>query len=694
MHQAIYNQYKDASAFTVTIEEVTSTPEAGTDPVTYTSVMKFKIQKSGVPYVDAGLAGLDQKKYSAYTYDSATRKYNAYFDYGTPTLVDAATGLYSVTKTAAAFAPEQTNAQVYAYVVDDKLVSEGMQLYSNVTNVGKTYGDANAYVSAANVAGCERCHGTPYMKHGYRMAAVSGLPDFAGCKACHIDSRDGGHQGWQLLVDDPAAYAAQGGVLTAEQKTKYAYKRSVMNDVHMSHAMEFAYPQSMANCVTCHDGKLGAILTDANFNLTTCKSCHPMTAAETSSKRAPSLASRIQASPLDLIHTWDLGDPATASVACNTCHKAGGVARMFNQIHTGYNKTIYPAADGKKYSDYFSVAINEASFDAATNVLTVKFAGTETGDLPGLAVSNITPTVMVGLYGYDTKDFIVSAHGSVSGVRNLEWVYGTTHKRFTGSFADGVWTVTVNLSDWKDMMTAGKVKRAELVVMPKLLNAAGATVALNAATKTFDLTKNAIDATYFKAIVDPAKCNKCHEALATTFHSGDRGGSVVTCRTCHTVREGGGHLEMQSRSIDSYVHAIHSFQAFDIKNVDFADAVQKMEYEHHTESTYPNFTIFNCESCHNAGTYNIPDQTKSMPGVLSASAVTKNWDRAVGTYPSYVTGPASRACGACHRADKINEDDAAGLASFFAHTGAFSTQLVANTGVYDAAIEKIMAEFK
>jgi len=48
---------------------------------------------------------------------------------------------------------------------------------------------------------------------------------------------------------------------------------------------------------------------------------------------------------------------------------------------------------------------------------------------------------------------------------------------------------------------------------------------------------------------------------------------VVACRVCHTTLNGGSHLEMQSRSIDSYVHAIHSFQAFDVKNVDFSNPI-------------------------------------------------------------------------------------------------------------------------
>ena len=107
--------------------------------------------------------------------------------------------------------------------------------------------------------------------------------DFYTCKACHLDNGKGGHFEWQLLVDDPALAAdfLAGKVkLTAEQEAKYGYKTTLMNDVHMSHSMEFPYPQSMANCVTCHEGKLDRVLSDANFKIETCKSCHPVTGAK------------------------------------------------------------------------------------------------------------------------------------------------------------------------------------------------------------------------------------------------------------------------------------------------------------------------------------------------------------------------------------------------------------------------------
>jgi hypothetical protein len=110
-------------------------------------------------------------------------------------------------------------------------------------------------------------------------------------------------------------------------------------------------------------------------------------------------------------------------------------------------------------------------------------------------------------------------------------------------------------------------------------------------------------------------------------------------------------------------------QVFDIGDVNFADPVEAMHYEHHIGFPYPTHGIQNCESCHNPGTYNVPDQSKSLAGAMSASdSPLEGWDRNIGDVPLYITGPASRACGACHRAELINEDQASELISFNQHT--------------------------
>jgi len=702
-HQAIYDQYTDGSAFTVTIDSVVSVPNA--DPTKFDTTMTVTIKENGAPYLDvAGLPSLKQKTFYAVQYNSATRQFINSKSFSASTATPTATlGQYTVTATALAFAPEASNADVYLYIAKDQLMVESIgkghyALYDNMLNVGKTYGDADTYVSAANVSACEKCHGTPYAKHGYRMAKVSGLPDFEACKNCHYDTRVGSDQGWQILVDNPARYAQiqAGDAITAAEKTKYAYTANVMNDVHMSHAMEFPYPQSMSNCATCHEGKLNQILTDANFKTAVCKSCHPVTgpAEGTEANRAPALKAIL---PPAIHSGMDLN-----TQNCAGCHRDGGVAPAFKRIHTGYNPVIYADALGTRYSDIFTVSIDDASL--AGNILSIKFSAKKNIDKTKLQASDIIPTVMVGLYGSDTKDFIVSPHGrDADKNRFLEFPIDgkTTNPRFTVVKAEnGSWEVTADLSMWADMIADGSVKRAEIAVMPSLAKD-DTTVALNAPSRTFDLLANAFDDGFYKAIVKVADgCNTCHDALATTFHSPDRGGNIVVCRLCHVTTSGGSHLEMQSRSIDSYVHAIHSFQAFDIGDVNFADPVAAMRYNLHIEHEYPNFTIMNCESCHNEGAFEVPDQSKSLPGLLSKSDSVQNWDRNIGTVPGYVTGPASRACGSCHRARMINEDEAGELVSFNQHTkqGGYLIKESADSqeteSLLMAVIDYIMALFK
>ncbi len=198
---------------------------------------------------------------------------------------------------------------------------------------------------AANNDGCEKCHTDPYLKHGYIYGQVDLDPatDFYTCKACHLDNGEGGHFEWQLLVDDPALAAAflAGEVeLTPEQEAQYAYKTSLMNDVHMSHAMEFPYPQSMANCATCHEGKLDTVLSDENFTVETCKSCHPMTGSEEYGTAELAL---MTIAPAEDHEKVDFNEDD-----CTDCHEVGMKAPGLSEIHTGYDKAIY-TADGQKY---------------------------------------------------------------------------------------------------------------------------------------------------------------------------------------------------------------------------------------------------------------------------------------------------------------------------------------------------------
>lgn len=640
----------DAHGLSLTLDGIASTANADS---TFTAVLTFTITKDGVPYIDAaGLPNLDQKRFYMVEYDAATGTFNRSHSFGTITLVDAHSGQYTATVANAAYAPESSNAIVYGYVADDDLDVEGMRLFDYVSSAALAFGTAvtDPYESSANVEGCESCHGAPYMKHGYRAAEVEGLTAFAACKTCHYDSRNGGHEDWQILVDDPLRYSEihDGAALTTQEETYYAYKATVMNDTHMSHAMEFPYPQRMSNCVTCHEGKLDQVLVDENFTMETCRSCHPVTGS-TEYDTADHALETIWA---------DAGVSGFHSVTsdCASCHVAGGSGasvRMADLHNGGYDPMIY-TSDGVRYSDAIVVDITSASFNPTTNVITVGVTVTEPIDVPGLAVTDVTPDIRIGLYAFEGKDF-------------YNYVGLPTGTSPTNN-GNGSWTASISLATYAADIADDMLRRVEVVVRPSAtvdVDGEEVDIAPVAPSRTFELASNSFADGYYPEIVDVAKCDSCHDTLATTFHSPNRSGNIAVCRMCHNPTRGGSHLEMQSRSLDSYIHAIHSFQPYDIGDVDFSDPVEAMRFEMHKEHTFPNFTIKNCEACHNPGMYEIPDQTMTLPGVLSASDSVA--DRDITNVASVVVGPGARTCGGCHRAQYINEDDFNGLVAFNRH---------------------------
>ncbi len=129
------------------------------------------------------------------------------------------------------------------------------------------------------------------------------------------------------------------------------------------------------------------------------------------------------------------------------------------------------------------------------------------------------------------------------------------------------------------------------------------------------------------------------------------------------------------------------------------------EYESHISHHFPRFTIKDCEACHvdssnvyASGRYafDVPDQSKSMPGVLSGTVSIEN--RNIGEILPAVTGPAVRACGACHRAQAINADDSGDLSLQITHWQTFGYYVEiasANTrDLWNEVVDKIMTLFK
>jgi len=498
---------------------------------------------------------------------------------------------------------------------------------------------------------------------------------------------------WQQIVDDPVAW----GNGEDPDPARYAYKRNVMNDVHMSHAMEFPYPMSMANCTTCHEGQMDKVTADEFFTGETCKSCHGIQARPEEyneltfyEKKAPSMETIWEEEGVASLHSIDAN--------CLNCHSSeGGFAPAFSELHNGYDPKIYNA-DGERYSDLYVGEITSLSM--ADGMLDIRFTGNT--DLM------TAPQLYISFYGWGAKQHFVPAHDRDANGQRMEYTIGSDHPLFTeeDDSAQGNWHVVLDTTAYAsdptiaEMIEDGTLRKLEVSLWPRV-KVDDMDVATTAVTETLDLASNAIVDDYFKganAVVDVAKCNVCHDALATTFHYGRvSGGSITMCKNCHVPSSGGSHLEMQSREIAAYAHAIHSFQPFDTDEVDFTDPVQANIYELHIEHTFPNFTIKNCEACHteDADVYSVPDQSESLAAVTSASWEGIVWEngepRNIGSVPSYVVGPASKACGACHRAEYIKEDEAGHLASFNQHTKAGG--YLVEEGDWEAIVTEIMEMF-
>jgi len=725
-HQAVYDKYTDVSDLVMTFNSLTS---GDNGDGTFATTLNFSITKAGQPLLSLGT--LNQQRFYVTRYDSVTGQYLQGNTRLRTFVPGAVAGDWVASQADVPFDPT-LNGQVYGYIADEEIFpgdivpGKHINMYENVASAALAFGAAvdgaaGAYTSAANVAGCEKCHGTPYMKHGFRDPIVATLPDFASCKSCHYDDRDGGHTEWQYMVDEPFNWAT-GVAETAD----YSYKAKLMNDVHMAHAMEFPYPQSMANCATCHEGKLNQVLANTNFTAETCKSCHAIQGIDAwpddllgAGDEGPYYQSH-RAPPLEYLWTaLNVQGFHSPNANCQACHGAG-VAPAFNELHSGYDEHISNDA-GERYADLYTVSIDDVS--VAGDVLTIAYSASDI---------TIEPHVYVSFYGWDSKQFIVPSHmrddsvGCSGGTRGCRFEYapGDINPLFPSftEVAPGSYELTADMAAFQALATDaiptlianGDVKKAEITLAPRL-DVNGVAVGLNAVTQTFDLGAGTFVDDYFKganAVVDTAKCNVCHDQLAVSFHTGrGRGGDIVACKNCHAPVFPGSHVEMASRSIENYVHSIHSFQDFDPGDTFEAfDPVFAARYDEHINHTFPNFTIKNCEACHNPGTYNVPDQSQSLPGVLSASDDPATWYEMVGglavedpagrnisgSVPEFVTGPASRACGGCHRADLISADLAGDLAAFNAHTeagGTFVENDAEDTILY-GIIDKIMSMFE
>ncbi len=142
VHQSVYDDYMDGLNDSKLSLEILEIDSVLTAPGAYNVTMTVEIMKSGMPFIDAdGLPTLDQNRFYINGYDTATGTFPGALNarLRDPVSVPGKPGVYTVTATGVAFAPEDSDAQGYAYIAQGPLHTEPaghVHLYADVNSAG------------------------------------------------------------------------------------------------------------------------------------------------------------------------------------------------------------------------------------------------------------------------------------------------------------------------------------------------------------------------------------------------------------------------------------------------------------------------------------------------------------------------------------------------------------------------------
>ncbi|WP_415238504.1 multiheme c-type cytochrome [Seleniivibrio woodruffii] len=565
--------------------------------------------------------------------------------------------------------------------------------------------------------GCVRCHTSVFETNAATATAHHGAyqPQGKACVVCHSRAAGysngtlGGGSGSSTELGHRLTNYVH-GVHNSENMLGGIFVRSYNSTTNEpttttpngSNTFAIGFPTNVADCEVCHTSstQVAAVTADTQMNLTLCKSCHRGNKNVWNSAGAgysDAIADVWAAIPFSTTAVRDIHTSMTEASNCLTCHGAAGIARSFNKIHTGKSAS----RENGKNIYYFTP---EVAINTTTSVMTITWGafidtnsnGTyEAGTDTKVDVKNTTDTtkpifmqsytdrvvdgvaksdgvrILVGYYGKGTKD-VVAYDGYTK--TNLTTTSAATsgYTTYDASTGKATTTVKLNATTIANYSVTGGI--VGIIGIP-WVNGENAIVRSVAAEYNVDGT--AVTAPR-GAVANDTKCDACHNSIAIHLEEASTGahghtaiGKVDVCRICHVPSAAAGHYPQQSRSIDSYIHAIHEGQAT------FASyGSLKIEYPKSTAD---------CLACHDSGTYEVPDQSKAIGGILSGSEG-KNT-----TADQFTYGPAAVACGGCHRAYPLIIGDAGKLASFNAHTKTFGYKVAVSDMSY---LDVVKAVFK
>ena len=488
---------------------------------------------------------------------------------------------------------------------------------------------------------CVVCH-TEQRKYGRTEAKVDTATNtFTEASVYRVDGRAVGNLPNYI-------HKIHNGKLLSKGNTNYA---GVL-------ANEVGYPQDIRNCTKCHDGSDTSTAKTAQGNnwmtqpsALACGSCHD--GINFATGKGVTLADA--AKGLKVSDHGHVGGAQADDSLCSLCHKpanvdtyhlpvtppnlgsalhvAGGNANT-NSAWIASNTSRLPAGAIKVTYDVKSI-----SRDAAKHPVMV-FRMMQNGQRKDLN-PNTSAELWDGFMGAPSVYFVFAVpqdgiaapadfNATASSYLKSLWkgtATGTGAGTLTGPDADGYYTATLTGSTIPDdavMLTGGlgysynvtstlPLTQTDVEGYPvsaSPINHASGNKVGGLIVITPNVQKVAAGYTGRRAIVEDARCNKCHQELGTftedAFHAGQRNDGT-TCSWCHTPNRTSSGWSADSTS---FVHAIH------------AGAKRTVQYNWHAASATEGFwdigypgVLAQCETCHLPGTYDFSSaaSTAAMP---------------------------------------------------------------------------------
>lgn len=425
-------------------------------------------------------------------------------------------------------------------------------------------------------------------------------------------------------------------------------------------------------CGSCHDGinfatGTGVTLADAAKGLTTSPNAHPVGPLSDDSLCALCHARGVSDKlDIDVTHI-----PVTPPNEQSALHVAGGSANTNSAwIASGGSVNRLPAGAIKVRYDLKSVSRNASKQPVMVFRMVQNCDETDVTKCPSTNLNDFAtavPNPATGdkeiwdnFMGAPSVYFVFSVpqdgiaapadfNASVSGYLKSIWNAGKTGTAasavaatLTGPDGGGYYTATLTgyvVPDNAVMLTGGlgysynitstlpltQTNLADYPVSPSPIGHASGNEVGGLIVIAPNAQKVATGYTGRRAIVEDARCNKCHQELGTfteeAFHGGQRNDGT-TCAWCHTPNRTSSGWSADSTS---YIHAIH------------AGAKRTVPFTWHATGTAPNFESFadigfpgvlrQCETCHLPGSYYFAN-TQGTP--LADSVIASRLYRTVG----------------------------------------------------------------